>query len=65
MLDLALAQIPPQYIEALEILVRADSASATHGLVDYCREGNLRFSVGYELTEPVRAAILEIPTDAG
>ena len=63
-LDLALAQIPPQYIEALEILVRADSAGATHGLVDYCREGNLRFSVGYELTEPVRAAILEIPADA-
>ena len=24
----------------------------------------MRFSVGYELTEPVRAAILEIPEDA-
>jgi Transposase DDE domain group 1 len=63
-LDLALAQIPAQYIEGLEILVRADSAGATHGLVDYCREGNLRFSVGYELTESVRCAILEIPEDA-
>ena len=63
-LDLALAQIPAESIEAVEILVRADSAGATHGLVDYCREGNLRFSVGYELTEPVRAAILEIPADA-
>ncbi|HZK73723.1 MAG TPA: IS1380 family transposase, partial [Clostridia bacterium] len=63
-LDLALAQVPAQYIEGLEILVRADSAGATHGLVDYCREGNLRFSVGYELTEPVRCAILEIPEDA-
>jgi hypothetical protein len=63
-LDLALAQIPAQYIESLEILVRADSAGATHGLLDYCREGNMRFSVGYELTEPVRAAILEIPEDA-
>ncbi len=63
-LDLALAQIPAQYIEGLEILVRADSAGATHGLVDYCREGNLRFSVGYELTESVRTAILEIPEDA-
>ena len=62
-LDLALAQIPARYIESIEILVRADSAGATHGLVDYCREGNLRFSVGYELTEPVRAAILEIPDD--
>jgi hypothetical protein len=62
-LDLALAQIPGEYVEALEILVRADSAGATHGLVDYCREGNMRFSIGYELTEPVRAAILQIPDD--
>jgi Transposase DDE domain group 1 len=63
-LDLALAQIPANYVEGLEILVRADSAGATHGLVDYCREANMRFSVGYELTEQVRAAILQIPEDA-
>jgi hypothetical protein len=63
-LDLALAQIPAQQIEGIEILVRADSAGATHGLIDYCREHGLRFSVGYELTEPVRAAILELPADA-
>ena len=63
-LDGALAQIPAEYIESLEILVRADSAGATHGLLDYCREGNMRFSVGYELTEPVRTAILQIPEDA-
>lgn len=63
-IDRALAQIPAEYVESLEILVRADSAGATHGLVDYCREGNMRFSVGYELTEPVRQAILEIPADA-
>lgn len=63
-LDLALAQIPDQYIETIEILVRADSAGATHGLVNYCREARIRFSVGYELTEPVRQAILEIPADA-
>ena len=64
MIDLALAQVPPKYIETLEILVRADSAGATHGLIDYCREGNMRFSVGYELTEPVRQAILQILEDA-
>jgi hypothetical protein len=63
-IDLALAQIPAKYIEGIEILVRADSAGATHGLVDYCREGNMRFSVGYELTEPVREAVLKIPADA-
>jgi len=44
-IDLALAQIPPEFIESLEILVRADSAGATHGLLDYCRDGNMRFSV--------------------
>jgi hypothetical protein len=63
-IDLALEQIPPRYIETIEILVRADSAGATHGLVDYCREADLRFSVGYELTEPVRRAILQIPEHA-
>jgi hypothetical protein len=63
-IDRALAQIPAEYVETVEILVRADSAGATHGLIDYCREGNMRFSVGYELTEQVRTAILEIPDDA-
>ncbi len=63
-IDRALQQIPAEYVETVEILVRADSAGATHGLIDYCREGNMRFSVGYELTEQVRTAILEIPEDA-
>jgi Transposase DDE domain group 1 len=63
-LDLALEQIPQRYVESIEILVRADSAGATHGLIDYCREANMRFSVGYELTEQIRAAILKIPADA-
>jgi hypothetical protein len=63
-LDLALAQIPAEHIENMEILVRSDSAGATHGLADHCREHAMRFSVGYELTEPVRAAILDIPEDA-
>ena len=62
--DRALAQIPAECIESLEILVRADSAGATHGFVEYGREGNMRFSVGYELTEQVRTAILQMPEDA-
>src|SRR5204862_1959811 len=33
-------------------------------LADYCREANMRFSFGYDLTDTVRAAILEIPEDA-
>ena len=63
-LDRALEQIPAKHIESIEILVRADTAGATHGLTDYCREANMRFSVGYELTETVRSVILEIPQDA-
>ena len=63
-LDRALEQVPAEYIESVQILVRADSAGATHALADYCRDANMRFSVGYELSEPVRAAILEIPEDA-
>ncbi len=63
-LDRALEQIPAAHIQGLRILVRSDSAGATHGLADYCREANMRFSVGYELTEKVRDAILQIPEDA-
>jgi hypothetical protein len=59
-LEAALAQIPAAHVEDLEILLRADSAGATHKLLDYCRETRIRFSVGYDLTEPVRAAILEL-----
>jgi Transposase DDE domain group 1 len=63
-LDLALAQIPVEHIESLEILLRADRAGATHELADYCREGRMRFSFGYDLTDTVRAAILETPAAA-
>jgi hypothetical protein len=63
-IDRALAQIPAEHIEKIEILIRADSAGATHDTADHCHEANLRFSFGYELTEQVRAAILQIPEDA-
>jgi hypothetical protein len=63
-IDLALAQIPVEHVESMEILVRADSAGATHETADHCHDANLRFSFGYELTETVRAAILETPDAA-
>jgi Transposase DDE domain group 1 len=59
-LDAALAQLPKRVAAREAILVRADSAGATHELLDFCRDGNLRFSVGYDLTEPVRDAILAL-----
>ncbi len=60
----ALAQIPEKVIETIEILVRADSAGATHEVMDFCREHRLRFSVGFELTEQIRTAILKVPEDS-
>lgn len=41
-----------------EILVRCDTAGATHDFLDAVHELELLFSVGYEMTEPVRNAIL-------
>jgi Transposase DDE domain group 1 len=63
-LDRALEQIPAEYIESIELLVRADRAGATHELADHCRESRMRFSFGYDLTEQVRRAILAIGEDA-
>ena len=63
-LDLALAQIPAEYIEGIEILVRADRAGATHELADHCREARMRFSFGYDITDTVRQAILQTPEQA-
>ncbi len=57
----ALEQIPTEHIEDIELLLRVDSAGATHELLDWCREGRIRFSVGLDLTETVRAAIRQIP----
>src|SRR4249919_179222 len=59
-LCLALAQLPTEDLDR-EILVRADIGGATHAFTSDCREANIRFSVGYELTETVRQAILELP----
>lgn len=62
-IDRSLAQIPADQLETIEILIRADTAGATHGTADHCRRADLRFSFGYELTEQVRAAILQTPDD--
>jgi hypothetical protein len=63
-IDRSLEQIPEAQVEMIDILIRADSAGATHQTADHCHGADLRFSFGYELTEPVRAAILTTPEDA-
>src|SRR3954464_4229740 len=59
----ALAQIPAEHVEGIELLLRADTAGATHELLAWAREHRVRYSVGYELTEAVRAAILAAPQE--
>jgi Transposase DDE domain group 1 len=62
-LTMALAQLPVDP-SAVEVIARADSAGLTHGFIDACVNANVRFSVGHDLTEPVRTACLAIPTSA-
>jgi Transposase DDE domain group 1 len=62
-LDAALAQIPDAHRHGTPILVRADSAGCTQGLLAHIRglreHGlDIRFSVGVAITEPIRQAIL-------
>ena len=63
-LDAALEQLPKRVAAREPILMRADSAGATHALMDFCRDRQIGFSVGFDLTEPVRAAIIALPQDA-
>jgi hypothetical protein len=44
-IDLALAQIPAEQVESLDILIRADRAGATHATAEHCHDANLRFSL--------------------
>ncbi len=60
----AIGQIPVECIENIKLLLRVDCAGACHELLDWAREGRIGFSVGYELNETVRAAILQIPDSA-
>jgi hypothetical protein len=61
-LDQALAQIPDQYRFGTDILIRCDSAGASHAFLDHIRslrEHGIRscFSVGVAITESTRTAI--------
>lgn len=61
-LSRAVLQLPADRPD--QVLVRCDSAGATHDFLDVVGEMDFRFSVGYDLTEPVRAAILAQPESA-
>jgi hypothetical protein len=63
-LDASLEQLPPKGEDDPPMLARADSAGATHGFLDALRARGILFSVGFDLTEPVREAVLEVSPDA-
>ncbi|MDQ2759224.1 MAG: IS1380 family transposase [Actinomycetota bacterium] len=62
-LELALAQLPAEDLQR-EILVRTDIGGQTHAFTADCHDAGIRFSVGYELNDTVRTAILETPEPA-
>jgi hypothetical protein len=62
-LQQAMEQLPePAW--SMEILARADSGGATHDFVNELRAFEIRFSISFDLIEPVRDAILAMPESA-
>ena len=67
-LSAAITQIPRQYRKNL--LIRADGAGASHGLLDWLTEQNqlrgrhVEYSIGFALTEALRQGIVLIPEKA-
>jgi hypothetical protein len=61
--ELVLEQLPRQVAEQAQIVVRTDSAAATHEFTDELRAGRVNFLMGFDLTEGVRNAILGLPED--
>jgi hypothetical protein len=62
LLDLALAQLPVKpdgedRDNGVAMLVRADSAGASHGFVDALRARGIEFSIGFQVREDIRLAI--------
>lgn len=50
--------------DQVQVLVRADSAGATHAFLDHVRSVAVHFSVGFPITADVRDAIRALPEDA-
>ncbi len=62
-LQLALQQLPARDLDR-EILVRTDIGGRTHAFTRDCRDAGIHFSVGYEVEERVREALLPLPDSA-
>jgi len=69
LLDAAVAQLPVSTkaddpTGGMDVLVRADTAGATHGFVDAIVAKHFEFSIGFDITEAVRLAITDVPANA-
>ena len=68
LLDAAIAQLPVSTRatdpDGAEVLVRADTAGATHGFVNAIVAKGFEFSIGFDITGAIRLAILEVPEQA-
>jgi len=62
-IELALQQLPEDCMTE-PLLVRGDSAACVHELIDFCRDAQMRFSVGHDLNAEVREAIAKLPESA-
>ena len=60
LLDVALAQLPVDPT-ATEVIARTDSAGASHGFVDACRERGVRFVVGHRLSADLARLVIDVP----
>jgi hypothetical protein len=60
LLDAALAQLPVDPTVS-EVIARTDSAGASHGFVDACRERGVRFVVGHRLSAELARLVVDIP----
>jgi hypothetical protein len=58
-LELALAQLPQQDLDR-PVLVRTDTGGCSHEFIAACRETDIRYSVGYELDDRVRQAVVTV-----
>lgn len=59
----ALAQLPIDPTER-EVTARADSAGWSHGFVDACRERNVKFVIGHQLTIDIASELVDVPEAA-
>jgi hypothetical protein len=58
---LALRQIPPHLHK--QVLVRTDSGGGTHEFLGWVAARRLKYSIGFNLTDDICAAILALPKD--